>query len=329
MQQAMHETSPTVSVVIPTFNRVATLGRAIDSVLAQSRPADEIIVVDDGSDDETAELLQQYTGLLVLKQANAGVSAARNLGIRHATSDWIALLDSDDQWLEHKLQLQMQAIKGVADAVLCHCNENWIRNGKHLNQANKHKKNGGWIFKHCLPLCAISPSAAVIKKSLFDSDAIGLFDTALPACEDYDMWLRICSKWPVIYIEKPLLNKFGGHDDQLSKRFPAMDQFRIRALENILRQGNLPADDHSAALDTLIKKANVYINGARKRDKHKEAQQLEQRIRDLTGDLAIQRETELYKSSGLQARQPGQREKTSTDEKNLATATQTFSGITR
>ena len=318
----MHEPTPTVSVVIPTFNRAATLGRAIDSVLAQSRPADEIIVVDDGSSDKTTELLERYTDLVVLQQANAGVSAARNLGIRHATSDWIALLDSDDQWLEHKLQLQMTAIAGVADAVLCHCNENWIRNGKHLNQANKHKKHGGWIFKHCLPLCAISPSAALIKRSVFDS--IGLFDTSLPACEDYDMWLRICSKWPVLYIEEPLLLKFGGHEDQLSKRYPAMDQYRISALENILRLGELSAEDHVAALDTLIHKAKVYTKGARKRGKLAQAQALEQRVRDLTGDAKI-----YHSSEGSSQQQAGLLANKSSDHHDPASSVKTCSGITR
>ena len=314
----MHEQAPTVSVVIPTFNRARTLGRAIDSVFAQSRPADEIIVVDDGSNDGTAELLQKYKGLIVLQQANSGVSAARNLGITNATSDWIALLDSDDEWLEHKLQLQMKAIADVTDAVICHCNENWIRNGKHLNQANKHKKHGGWIFKNCLPLCAISPSAALIKRSIFNSDVVGLFDTSLPACEDYDMWLRICSKWPVIYIEKPLLRKFGGHDDQLSKHYPAMDQFRIRALEKILRHGNLSPDNYQAALITLIKKANVYLNGARKRNRIEEAENLEQRIRDLTGDLKTPQQSRSYKSS---------EDKNSKKIKRQTASTQTSAGI--
>lgn len=255
-----------ISVIIPTYNRAHTLARALDSVLAQTRPADEIIVIDDGSTDDTHALMeQQYPLVTYLYQDNAGVSAARNLGIKHALGDWIALLDSDDEWLPKKLAKQSTALKDDNNYQLCHCDEIWIRNGKRVNSMKKHSKSGGWIFDKCLPLCAISPSATMIHKDLFVQ--VGLFDESLPACEDYDLWLKVCSQQPVLYVDELLLNKYGGHDDQLSQQHWGMDRFRITALDNAIQTLHLKPEDKQAAIHTLIEKTRIFINGALKRQR--------------------------------------------------------------
>lgn len=260
----------TVSVVIPSHNRVHVLGRALDSVLAQTRPADEIVVVDDGSEDGTADwLARHYPQVRMLGQANRGVSAARNRGIGAARGEWIALLDSDDEWLPHKLQRQLDALAAHPGHRLCHADEIWIRHGRRINPMNKHAKSGGRIFQRCLPLCVISPSAALLHRSLFDE--VGLFDEALPACEDYDLWLRICATEPVLYVDAPLIVKHGGHEDQLSRRFWGMDRFRIRALQKILAHPGLSDADRAAAHSVLAQKARVYAQGARKRGRLDEA----------------------------------------------------------
>lgn len=249
-----------ISVIIPSHNRAHLLPRALDSVLAQTLPPLEIIVIDDGSSDGTSTLVaRDYPQVTLLQQQNRGVSAARNRGIRHARGDWIALLDSDDQWLPAKLARQWQACQKQPEAPLIHSDEIWIRNGRRVNPMNKHKKTGGWIFQRCLPLCAISPSAALIRRDLFDE--VGLFDETLPACEDYDLWLRICSRYPVGYIDEPLLIKYGGHEDQLSRRHWGMDRFRLQALERILQQP-LGDEDRDAAHAMLLKKANILLKGA-------------------------------------------------------------------
>ena len=222
-----------ISVVIPTYNRALLLERAIESVLAQSRPANEIIVVDDGSTDDTQQLIgTQYSQIHYIQQANKGVSSARNAGIITATCDWICLLDSDDSWRPEKLAKQSQALTDNPDYLICHTNETWYRNGNVLNQGKKHEKRGGYIFQHCLPLCAISPSSVIINKQLFDE--IGLFDENLPACEDYDMWLRICAQYPILFLDEALTNKYGGHEDQLSIKHWGMDRFRIVALQKVI-----------------------------------------------------------------------------------------------
>ncbi len=257
----------TISVIIPTYNRAHTLSRALDSVLAQTHPADEVIVIDDGSTDSTVELLQNsYPNVTLIQQQNRGVSAARNSGIRASHSEWVALLDSDDEWLPDKLNKQLALVSQQPEYKIIHSDEIWIRYGVRVNQMKKHIKKGGWIFQDCLPLCAISPSAVMIHRSVFDD--VGLFDESLPACEDYDLWLRITAKYPVLYYDKPLIYKYGGHEDQLSRKHWGMDRFRIQALENILRQGDLKAEDYEAALAVMFKKIKVVLNGARKRDNH-------------------------------------------------------------
>jgi len=252
-----------VSVIIPTYNRVQTLIRAIDSVLNQKSPVDEIIVVDDGSTDDTAnQISRNYPNVKLIRQSNLGVSAARNAGIKQAGFEWIALLDSDDTWMPEKISAIQQAQQAQPEILLFHSEEIWIRNGVRVNPMNKHRKSGGWIFEHCLPLCVISPSAAVVHQSLLQSAAY--FDETLPACEDYDLWLKICHQFPVAFLDRPLITKYGGHDDQLSGQFWGMDRFRIRSLERLLEQQQLTRQQYFAAESMLTQKLNILLNGAKK-----------------------------------------------------------------
>ncbi len=255
-------TPPTISVIIPTHDRCDVLPRAIESVLAQTTPATEIVVVDDGSTDETLARIAEYP-VRVITQANAGVSAARNRGIEASTGDYIALLDSDDAWMPEKLARQMAAFADQPDSRLCHTDEIWIRNGRRVNEMKKHAKGGGWLFERCVALCCISPSASVIRRDLFD--VYGLFDESLPACEDYDLWLRVTAYEPVLFVADRLTIKHGGHKDQLSRRFWGMDRFRIQALAKILEDAELGATNRKIALDTIVRKLEILVAGARKR----------------------------------------------------------------
>jgi glycosyltransferase involved in cell wall biosynthesis len=257
---------PSVSVIIPTFNRQAVIERALESIYAQSSLPSEVIVVDDGSNDDTATLIKNnFPDVIYLYQENSGVSAARNRGILEAKGQWLAFLDSDDEWLPKKLETQLNALSEQPDLKICHTEEKWIRNGKRVNQMNKHAKSGGWIFNKCLPLCAMSPSSIIIHRTLFNE--LGGFDENLPACEDYDLWLRVASRYSVLYIKTPQIIKYGGHDDQLSRKFWGMDRFRIASLEKIINSGLLSKTDKEAAVAMLLKKANIYLKGLRKRDK--------------------------------------------------------------
>ena len=259
-----------VSVILSTFNRKSLLDRALKSVLAQTVQPQEIIVVDDGSTDGTATLLQNsYPKVRYHFQPNQGVSKARNTGITLANAQWIALLDSDDEWLEDKLAMQFELLRSNPGYLLCHTEEIWIRRGKRVNPMNKHKKYAGYIYEKCLPLCAISPSSVILHRRLLET--VGSFDESLPACEDYDLWLRICSRYPVLFIETPLIVKYGGHEDQLSRRYWGMDRFRIKALLKILDEGELSESDYQLTMMMLREKCAVYIQGAVKRGKQAEA----------------------------------------------------------
>jgi len=221
-------------------------------------------VVDDGSTDGTADMLaERFPTVTCLHQENRGVSAARNRGLAAARGKWIALLDSDDEWLPTKLETQMALIRAEPGHRLCHTEEIWVRNGKRVNAMKKHAKSGGCLFEACLPLCVISPSSALIHRSLFEE--LGGFDEALPACEDYDLWLRICAREPVLFVETPQIVKYGGHEDQLSRRHWGMDRFRVQALQKLLQTDALSPDQRRAAAAMLVEKAGILATGAEKR----------------------------------------------------------------
>jgi glycosyltransferase involved in cell wall biosynthesis len=258
--------SPFISVIIPTYNRSYCVAEAIDSAAGQSYKNHEIIVVDDGSTDDTAPVLDRYDGrLTALRTQHAGPSAARNAGIRAARGDYIAFLDSDDLWKPRKLEQQIGFFAKTPDACICQTQEIWIRNGVRVNPMKKHKKYSGWIFRQCLPLCIVSPSAVMLHRSIFDR--VGLFDETLPACEDYDLWLRIAPHYPIYLIDKPLVIKRGGHDDQQSRTVPTLDRLRIHALCKSLASGSLNEAQYGLALAELEKKCAVYGAGCIKRGK--------------------------------------------------------------
>ena len=250
-----------ISVVIPSYNRRHTLERALQSVFAQTSPADEVILVDDGSTDDSSELVRrQYPQVTVITQSNQGVSAARNRGIDAARFEWIALLDSDDCWLPQKIDRIRTARHKQPEFVLYHSDEIWMRNGIRVNPMQKHHKHDGWIFEKCLPLCAISPSTVVLKKSTLAS--VGMFDESLQACEDYDLWLRLCHRFPVHHVAELLVTRYGGHSDQLSQQYPIMDRFRIRALHRLLSNENLKPEYYAAAKAMLRYKLEILLKGA-------------------------------------------------------------------
>ena len=268
-----------ISVIIPTYNRKKYIKRAIDSVIRQSYKPFEIIVIDDGSTDGTYELIKKsYSSsqISLEKQINNGVSSARNKGVKLANGDWIAFLDSDDEWFENKLELQVREIKKSKTFMICHTNEIWIRNGIRVNQMKKHQKYGGFIFEKCLDMCRISPSSVMIHRRIFDE--IGLFDEDLIICEDYDLWLRISSKYPVLYLDSMLIKKFGGHEDQLSKNINGIEQFRIQSLEKILKNLPLKHSYFNAAKNMVLKKLRIYRSGLIKRNKIKENAFIEKKI---------------------------------------------------
>jgi len=259
-----------VSVIIPTFNRAHKIARAVASVLYQDFSDYEIVVVDDGSEDGTQQVLSQFHSHIkrISHSRNFGVSAARNTGIKESRSPLIAFLDADDYWLPQKLAAQVSFFSRHPKAVACQTEERWIRRGRRVNPMKKHSKPSGDIFEAALKLCVVSPSAVMLRRSLLQE--VGLFDEDFPVCEDYDLWLRIAWKHPVDLIPEPLTIKEGGAPDQLSQSVEAMDRYRIKAIVGLVESGRLSETQTEAALEELRFKCRVYGNGCLKRGKKEE-----------------------------------------------------------
>ena len=275
-----------ISVIIPTYNRCDLLKRAINSVIKQTITPKEIIIVDNGSTDQTYQMVSSlFPEINYFIEKKRGVSAARNKGILESKSKWIAFLDSDDAWKPTKLEKQMEYSVFNQDKYrIIHTDETWYRNKKFLNQLKKHKKSGGNIFKNSLQLCCISPSSVVLKKQIFDD--YGLFDENLEVCEDYDMWIRITAKEEVGFLDSPLVLKYGGHSDQLSKKFWGMDRFRIESLEKNLKNEHFSKSQKINVLDTLIEKLTIVSDGALKRGNKEIFKKYNDKLQDWSIELA-------------------------------------------
>ena len=275
-----------ISVIIPTYNRCDLLKRAINSVIKQTITPKEIIIVDNGSTDQTYQMVSSlFPEINYFIEKKRGVSAARNKGILESKSKWIAFLDSDDAWKPTKLEKQMEYSVFNQDKYrIIHTEEIWYRNKKFLNQLKKHKKSGGNIFQNSLQLCCISPSSVVLKKQIFEE--YGLFDENLEVCEDYDMWIRITAKEEVGFLDSPLVLKYGGHCDQLSKKFWGMDRFRIKSLEKNLKNEHFSKSQKINVLDTLIEKLTIVSDGALKRGNKEIFKKYNDKLRDWSIELA-------------------------------------------
>ena len=254
---------PLVSVIIPTYNRAALVREAIDSVLAQDYPWLEVIVVDDGSGDHTPAVVHAFDAALTcIQQPHTGVSAARNRGVAASHGELVAFLDSDDLWLPSKVAAQVALFQQQPQMQACYTDEIWMRHGVRVNPRQIHQKHAGWIFLHSLPRCIISPSSIMLRRGLWDR--LGGFDERLPACEDYDLWLRLTATVPVTLLPERLIVKRGGHADQLSHCVPVLDQYRITALEKILATP-LTLPQRRAVLAHLVQKCRIVAQGAHKR----------------------------------------------------------------
>ncbi len=275
-----------IAVIIPTYNRCDLLKRAINSVIKQTITPKEIIIVDNGSTDQTYQMVSSlFPEIDYFIEKKRGVSAARNKGILESKSKWIAFLDSDDAWKPTKLEKQMEYSVFNQDKYrIIHTDETWYRNKNFLNQLKKHKKSGGNIFKNSLQLCCISPSSVLLKKQIFSD--YGLFDEKLEVCEDYDMWIRITAKEEVGFLDSPLVLKYGGHGDQLSKKFWGMDRFRIKSLEKNLKNEHFSKSQKINVLDTLIEKLTIVSDGALKRGNKEIFKKYNDKLQDWSIKLA-------------------------------------------
>ncbi|MEN8127780.1 MAG: glycosyltransferase family A protein [Planctomycetota bacterium] len=217
----------TISAVIPAYNAEKYIARAIDSVLAQTCPVNEIIVVDDGSTDNTAAIIKGYGDKVrYIYQPNAGVSAARNAGIEAATGNWIAFLDADDEWLPKKIELQVESLKKCPDLVwatgnyfTCSCSEQRRAPRVEPTAVETLLKRTGMIGDFFIG--SKQGMAEHTDTMLIRKDAIlaaGLFDTTFSKAEDLDLWWKIAHQNPAIgYISQPIAIHHFGNETSLNK----------------------------------------------------------------------------------------------------------------
>ena len=266
-----------ITVVIPTHNRYAFLKRTLSSVLLQSYQVTEIIVIDDGSSDKTSQIINDFPNIKYIYQDNSGVSAARNLGIKNASYEWIAFLDSDDEWCETKLEEQVALHKLNTDVLMSYTDEIWIRDGKNVKIPKKFRKQGNDTFLENISFCNIAPSSTLIHKSLFDK--VGLFDESLEVCEDYDLWLRIALNNKIALLNEKLIKKYAGHEDQLSFKYWGMDRFRVISLEKLLNtRESISNEQEQMIRKELLKKYTLLLKGAIKYKKELDIKHYEKKI---------------------------------------------------
>lgn len=226
-----------VSAVIPTFNRRDLVCRAIDSALAQTFPVDEIIVVDDGSTDGTRETLRKRYGdrIIYAWQANAGVSAARNRGVSMSTGRYIALLDSDDEWLPEKTARQFAWLESHPGYGMVVCDVEMVdaalRTIGHYRRREIIREDG-WALHWALANPALAPASTLIRREVHED--IGGFDESLRTAEDIDYHLRIARRWRIGVVEDTLVRTMRGHDG-LSADTRTYDDY-LRVFERAVRQ---------------------------------------------------------------------------------------------
>jgi glycosyltransferase involved in cell wall biosynthesis len=242
-----------ISAVIPAYNAGAFISRAIESVLAQTRRADEIIVVDDGSTDDTAEQAQKYGDQVrYIYQENAGAGAARNTGIKAARYEWIAFLDGDDEWLPEKLRLQLELLQRNPDLVWvtsnyyrCLCEENRrspdiaTARATRLLGSKEYSNNFFSIFLQDAYGCT---DTIMVKREVLEET--GGFRAGQRNAEDMDLWWRIACRQPKIgFVNQPLVVYHLGIPQSLSRGQKKWEQYRKMIERHLILASELGRSD--------------------------------------------------------------------------------------
>lgn len=227
-----------VSVLIPTFNNKKFLAKTLESVLSQTFRNFEIIVVDDGSSDQTDILIKKFQGdypniIKYIYQNNQGVSIARNTAISNSKGEYVAWLDSDDIWEKNYLEISIKTIENIPDVALVHTNIIRINEKDEVIEIPQREKKylSGQIFEHLfLRKAHIACSTVLMKRICFEN--VGLFDPYLTrlGCEDRDMWLRISQKYQIFYIDQPL-TRYRVHLNSMSQNKSRMLTARLYIID--------------------------------------------------------------------------------------------------
>lgn len=301
-----------ISVIVPVFNRPHLLAGALASVMAQTYRDFELVVVDDGSTDETPEVLARVLREVpkeggspparTLKIPHCGKpGAVRNRGAEKARGRHLAFLDSDDRWLPTKLETQVRlhpragiVAGGATDARpslgagagargprFSHTRELWVRRGREVSQKGQRHRRSGDLFVDSLKKCIIGPSTVMLERSLFEE--LGGFREDLEIAEDYELWLRLTHREAVAYLDEALTVKQAGDWDQLSERHGQVEVFRIEGLKGLVEAdyfADVPEHQVAAKME-LARKCRIYAAGCLKRGRPEEARRFEALARGL------------------------------------------------
>ena len=237
---------PNTSVVMPAFNAEATIAASIDSILEQTRQDFEVIVVDDGSTDRTAEIVAGFgDSVRLLRQENRGPSAARNLGVAEARGEWIAFLDSDDRWHRDMLRSRMAALErdGAAGLAYTNC---WNTDGDSLlplNRGAQRTAYSGWVFTRLISENFLTTSTVLVRRALLQQ--VGGFDEEMRISEDYDLWLRLARITRFVFVDRPLAfylhpsTTFGDLDERLDARLRILGKLQGNPAPELLGHGGM------------------------------------------------------------------------------------------
>ena len=286
---------PLITAVIPTYNRPEQTLEAVKSVLEQSYRPLELIIGDDGSEDQTLSVLKAYTSdeenrrgvsVRIMEMDHCGFPGeVRNRCAAEAAGELFAFLDSDDLWRPDKLEKQYGELhRDRPDCLISHTREEWNRSGKIISQAGMDHKREGDIFTDALKKCIIGPSTVMMARSLYKES--GGFRSDMEIAEDYEYWLRLTAFHMVSYLDEPLTVKRAGHGEQLSEKYGQIEIFRIQGLRDLVDSNFFSGDNAVRAARELSRKCTVYGRGCLKRGRESEGEE----FLDLAGFYEIKAE---------------------------------------
>lgn len=285
-----------VSVIIPVRNRPLLLGESIRSVFYGSGyPRELIVVIDDRPENGMLDLKaaeesfsrygNEETQIQILYSNGRGPAAARNVGINSAKHTWLAFLDSDDIWREHKLSKQINYLSQRPHMLACQTLEIWLKNNRELTQSIANQPRCGRFLKDAFRRCLISASTVILHRQCFE--ILGLFDESFAVCEDFEFWLRYLSYYPMGLVRERLSVKRSGGWEQQSQKFHSQDKVRIEAILKTVQNQILRPDEWESARIACLEKLAILKRGSEKYGRPEYFGPLEQEIHSVFSDINI------------------------------------------
>lgn len=280
----MTDTVPAVAIIIPCYNAQGTLAPTLDSALAQSFRDFVIVAVNDGSQDDTLAILEQYAKrhpdkIQVISQPNRGQTVAKNVGIANSRGEFIAFLDSDDLWAPDKLEKQLTLMAARPDTGLCYTAARQIDvQGAVVGTIGVSASHRGRCVNELILRNNIVASSVLARRAAIER--AGLFDEHLRACENWDLWIRIARDYAVEFIDEPLTS-YRVHPNNMSKNFERMFQARMYVIDKHLPQGDEDPELRERRREALFKAHLSFAKG------YVEALRLDEARRELLAALKI------------------------------------------